>query len=825
MEGRVEVRGKFFFVGDQRLHVKGVTYGPFKPDAQGCPYGDREGVERDFDRMVAMGVNTIRTYTVPPRWLLDAAADRGLFVMVGLPWEQHVTFLDDRAITRRVIESVRDGVRACAGHRAVFCYAIGNEIPSPIVRWYGRARIERFIKRLYAVAKAEDPHSLVTYVNYPSTEYLYLPFTDFDCFNVYLESQERLEAYLGHLHNNAGERPLVLAEIGLDSLRNGEEAQARTLLWQIRTVFESGGAGAFVFAWTDEWHRGGFDIEDWAFGIVDRRREPKLAAQTVEVAFEHPLRSSAAYPKISVVVCTYNGAGTIRECLTAVAALEYDDYEVIVVNDGSTDETPGIVGGFDVERIDIPNGGLSHARNIGLRHARGEIVAYIDDDAYPDPDWLTHLAIAFQKTKHVGIGGPNLPPAGDGVVADCVANSPGGPSHVLLANLDAEHLPGCNMAFRRSALEEIDGFDEQFRIAGDDVDLCWRLLERGGTLGFAPGAVVWHHRRGTVRTYLKQQLNYGAAEGMLEAKWPGKYNRLGHLRWGGRLYGQGHTRPLGFRRKRVDQGVWGTRLFQSMYASDFDTVWSLMLMPEWYLVSGALGALSLLGLAWAPLLWVLPLFALAVVAPLVHVCTSAARARFSSAPSGALASMRLYALTGVLHALQPLARLIGRFRYRLTPWRRYGAEGHSAPLPRRLEHWSETWRSQIVWLESLERSLQSYRVQVRRGSGLERWDLHAVGGLLGGARLISTLEEHGGGKQLVRVRVWPRFNGTARILVPLLASVATVAALDGAWLACAFLGLATAAVAFRSLWESGAAIHSIGIAVEEWKEKSDEHES
>src|SRR5207244_1210027 len=157
-------------------------------------------------------------------------------------------------------------------------------IPAPIVRWYGRRRVERFLERLYRAAKAEDPDGLVTYVNNPSTEYLQLPFVDFLCFNVYLESQQSLEAYLARLQNVAGDRPLIMAEIGLDSRRNGEEAQARTLDWQVRTAFAAGCAGAFVFAWTDEWFRGGAEVDDWCFGLTRRDRGPKPALAAVSRA-------------------------------------------------------------------------------------------------------------------------------------------------------------------------------------------------------------------------------------------------------------------------------------------------------------------------------------------------------------------------------------------------------------------------------------------------------------------------------------------------------------------------------------------------------------
>ena len=265
---RPRVVGKFLYLGDTKIWVRGVTYGTFRPKEDGSEYPDSEIVERDFAEIAANGMNAIRIYTVPPRWLLDTAQRYSLHVMVGLPWEQHITFLDDKKRTRAIEGRIRDWVRTCADHPAVLCYAIGNEIPAHIVRWYGHRRVERYLKRLYMIAKNEDTDGLFTYVNYPTTEYLYLPFLDLFCFNVYLETQEHLKAYLVHLQNIAGDRPLIMTEMGLDSLRHGEDTQAQVLGWQIGTAFAAGCTGAFVFAWTDEWHRGGYDIEDWDFGIT-----------------------------------------------------------------------------------------------------------------------------------------------------------------------------------------------------------------------------------------------------------------------------------------------------------------------------------------------------------------------------------------------------------------------------------------------------------------------------------------------------------------------------------------------------------------------------
>lgn len=130
-------------------------------------------------------------------------------------------------------------------------------------------------------------------------------------------------------------------------------------------------------------------------------------------------------------------------------------------------------------------------------------------------------------------------PPNDSLVAQCVAHASGGPVHVLLTSQEAEYIPGCNMAFRKVALKSIGGFDPQFHVAGDDVDVCWRLQQAGWTLGFCPAAVVWHHRRNSVRAYWKQQSGYGKAEAMLERKWPEKYTVAGQARWSGRVYTNG----------------------------------------------------------------------------------------------------------------------------------------------------------------------------------------------------------------------------------------------------------------------------------------------
>jgi GT2 family glycosyltransferase len=794
---KVEVGGKFLTAGGKPFFLRGVTYGPFAPQPDGSEYHTAAVVDRDFARMAASGFNTVRTYTVPPTWLLDTAYSYGLRVFIGVPWEQHVTFLDTKVQRRSIIKRVEQSVAACQRHPAVLGFAVGNEIPAPMVRWYGRGRIERFIHCLYEEAKSADPNALVSYVNYPTTEYLDLSFLDFHAWNVYLETPQTLSRYLARLQNLAGEKPLVLAELGLDSQRNGEPEQAAVLDWQIRTAGESGCAGVIVFSWTDEWFRSGREILDWRFGLTDRDRHAKLALAATTAAFrDFPVaKEETEGPLVSVVVCSYNGSRTLRETLNALGQLDYPRYEVIVVDDGSTDATPEIAREFPVRLVKSENRGLSHARNLGMRAAQGEILVYVDDDAYPDPLWLRYLVQTFRSTRHAAVGGPNICPPTDCETAQCVSHSPGGPNHVLLSDSVAEHIPGCNMAFRRDVLLAMGGFDDRFRIAGDDVDVCWRLHDRGDTIGFHPAAMVWHHSRNTVRGYLRQQYNYGRAEAMLEAKWPSKYNSAGHPRWEGRVYGPGQHEALGTRRAVVYHGIWGTNLFQSLYMRPPGLLRSLPLLPEWYLLIAALALLSLGGVVWEPLRWAIPLLVAAIVPLVGQALAAASRAPKPMSQRGGPTHLRERATIALLHLLQPVMRLRGRLSFGLHPLRRRNGKGKARrvlnlPRPRLHSEWSEQWASIEHRLSDLERRLVTLGGRTRRGGPHDRWDLEIWGGLFGSIRLMMATEEHGGGKQMVRLRSWPTPARWTPLLLSVLMAVAVLSFVEGS----AIVGLGLSAL-------------------------------
>ncbi|MGC1678763.1 MAG: glycosyltransferase, partial [Candidatus Binataceae bacterium] len=359
----------------------------------------------------------------------------------------------------------------------------------------------------------------------------------------------------------------------------------------------------------------------------------------------------AATPRVSVVVAAYDAAAMLGECLASLEVQSYPDYETIVVDDGSTDATAQVAGLAGTRVVRVDHRGLGAARNAGIDAASGEIVAFLDADARADRDWLYHLAECITRRGAAAAGGPNFAPAPKNTKAAAMAAAPGLPCEVRADDDRLAQLCGCNMAITRAALRAVGGFDPDFSAAGDDVDLSWRLAERGETLAMAPGAIAIHERRTTIRAYLAQQRGYGAGEGALYRRYP---IRAGA---GDAIYARGFGLNSILGGARVYYGAFGRGLFQTVYPNaSLQPAADLALSIQWV---GAAIVLIILGVFSRPLG---VLGAAGIVISMIVAALGAARAPLPPRFRGPFARVRLW----LLFLLGPLQRSIARERVKWT---------------------------------------------------------------------------------------------------------------------------------------------------------------
>jgi len=766
--GPIRAVAKFFFEGDRKFFVKGVTYGPFKPDAEGHYLGPRDQVERDLVQMREAGFNIVRIYHVPPAWFLECCAAAGMRVLITLPWAKHVEFLT-RKTRNEIVAMVRTAVATHRGHPAIFGYLVGNEISSTMVRWLGVRRVTEFVELLIRVGRETDPNVLYSYASYPPTEFLLPQNSDFSCFNVYLHNQRDFERYLLRLQNLSEDRPLILGEFGMDTIRHTEDEQAEMLGWHVDSVVKCGLAGTIFFTWTDEWFTGDQEITDWAFGLVTRAREPKKAFLSLRDKLGRdnaalPHRPLPSLPFVSVIVCSYNGAKTLAQCLESLGQLDYPNYEVILVDDGSTDDTSEIAARFpDVRYFHQTNHGLSHARNHGAAVAKGEIFAYTDSDCMADPDWLYYLLSTLLSGDYAGVGGPNVSPPARNWVQACVAAAPGGPSHVLLTDTVAEHIPGCNMAWYRWAFESIGGFDPEYHKAGDDVDFCWRVQQAGHEIAFSPTALVWHYRRFTLRAFRKQQEGYGEAESMLRFKHLIFFGPTGTAKWRGQIYGTPRfswfiNRPI------IYHGIFGEGLFQSIYPTPQSDVAGYLSSIEWFALTVFLFGLGI----FLPALRIVPylMFGGTLCVAMSYMLHARIEPKFDTIPARLLVTFLAFA--------QPLVRGWSRYftwlHFKRTPRKVISTHEHmpagvefSGSLRRR-SYWSEDGKDRHHLLGSIFTLLNEEDWRYSTDTGWNEWDIQIYGNFWWSVVLQTVTEYHGGPKCLTRAGLSYRLVTTTVII-------------------------------------------------------------
>ena len=262
-----------------------------------------------------------------------------------------------------------------------------------------------------------------------------------------------------------------------------------------------------------------------------------------------PVPDAARTPSLTVVVCSLNGAAGVERALLALARQTIaPDLETVLVDDGSSDGTAD-AGRRHGARVVVhaENRGLGAARNSGLALARARLVAFLDDDCEPLPDWAERLVAAHSSDDVVGVGGEVVPVSPQGFMGAYLSrHNPLRPLELdLVVREDAVYrfwrylarnwrasdpsgarrvfsLVGANMSFRADALRQVGGFDATMRFGSEDLDACMRLRDEFGDecLLLEPGARVLHHFHGDLRDTLRRSRAYGRGHSAMLAKFP-----------------------------------------------------------------------------------------------------------------------------------------------------------------------------------------------------------------------------------------------------------------------------------------------------------------
>jgi cellulose synthase/poly-beta-1,6-N-acetylglucosamine synthase-like glycosyltransferase len=222
-------------------------------------------------------------------------------------------------------------------------------------------------------------------------------------------------------------------------------------------------------------------------------------------------------PKVSIVIPTYNAETTIGPLLDSLLKLDYPDYEIIVVNDGSKDGTKAIVGQYQVKLLNQTNRGVSAARDVGLRAATGEIVAYVDSDVTVTQDWLRRLVEPFQDSCIGATTGRTVFLRNETCTSwvrsmDIERRNAGRSSFTRIAN-------GPNSAFRRTVLIDVGGFDPDWYHA-EDTEVSYRIWLKTHKIRYIPQAVVHHVPEGDWRVFLRKRYRDAKAFTRMLAKYP-----------------------------------------------------------------------------------------------------------------------------------------------------------------------------------------------------------------------------------------------------------------------------------------------------------------
>lgn len=236
--------------------------------------------------------------------------------------------------------------------------------------------------------------------------------------------------------------------------------------------------------------------------------------------------------KISVIITTYNRKGELNELLSSLFAQSYNPFEIIVIDNASSDGTSEFLEKNFGGRIRIfreGKKGHSYARNCGVEKAQGDVMAFIDDDALADKGWLLSIDRAFKETGADGVGGKALP-LWEKPPPSYLSNSLKAQRYIGIFDLGdkvreiSDYLIGTNMAFKKGVFTRFGLFDTKVgrigrRLTGsDDVEFCNRIVS-SARLFYDPRIMVWH-KMPVFRTRINYLINIAFSNGISKAYFP-----------------------------------------------------------------------------------------------------------------------------------------------------------------------------------------------------------------------------------------------------------------------------------------------------------------
>ncbi len=230
------------------------------------------------------------------------------------------------------------------------------------------------------------------------------------------------------------------------------------------------------------------------------------------------------YPKVSIIIPLYISTPRFFADLLKFDRLNYSDYEILVVSDKKVNIYRPKV---KVILTGLANTGPAEKRDLALKSARGEICAFIDDDAYPHKDWLKNAVKLFANLEVVAVGGPGLTPPEDGFweqvtgVAFQSRFCGGSTQHRFTKAKKSfvKDYPAYNLLVRTDVLKNVGGYGSYF-YGGEDTFLCLKIIKKGWKILYDPEVIVYHHRRGLPSGYLRQIANVGTHRGFFVKKYP-----------------------------------------------------------------------------------------------------------------------------------------------------------------------------------------------------------------------------------------------------------------------------------------------------------------